>query len=303
MAVGPYQILGVPKSADQAAIRKAYRKLAKKYHPDVRPDDKVAEDKFKQASAAFALLNNQEERAKYDHGEIDENGNPKGPFAGAQTGARPGGYGGGFAPGGFDDISDVLSELFGRQAGMGARQHFAMRGEDQHFSLRIDLAQAILGGAQNVQLADGKNIKIRIPPGVQSGKNLRLKGQGAAGAGGAPAGDAIVEITVKPHKFYVVDGSHLRLDLPISLEEALNGAKIKVPTPDGSVHLNIPANTSSGRVFRLKSKGGCTANGKRGDLLVRSMIMLPDPPNKKLLDFFKKQTVLSQSDLRHNLFS
>jgi DnaJ-class molecular chaperone len=303
MAESPYKILGVPKSADTATIRKAYRKLAKELHPDVRPNDKVAEDRFKQASAAFALLNNKEERAKYDRGEIDENGNPKGPFAGARPGPQAGGYQGGFAPGGFDDISDILSELFGRQAGMGARQPFSQRGEDMQFNLAIELTEAIKGGVKHVRMADGRSLKIKIPAGVQSGKSLRLKGQGTPGRAGGPPGDAIVEIRVKPHKFYVLDGLDLRVDLPISLPEAVKGAKVKVPTPDGAVNFNIPANTSSGRIFRLKGKGGAGPRGKRGDLLLRTLIVLPEKPSKDLQTFIKEHPGLHQNDLRDSFFS
>ncbi|MBL4595464.1 MAG: DnaJ domain-containing protein [Robiginitomaculum sp.] len=297
----PYQILGVPKSADEASIRKAYRKLAKIYHPDMRPGDKAAEDKFKEASAAFALLNNEEERAKYDRGEIDSQGNPKGQYA--QAGTHRGGFPGGFAPGGFEDISDILSELFGRQAGMGARQHFSSRGEDLHFSLDIDLEEVILGGTRQVRMSDGKNLKIKIPVGVQTGRSLRLKGQGGAGMGGGPPGDAIVELKVKPHRFYVVDADRLRLDIPITLHEAVLGAKIKIPTPDGPVNLTIPPNTSSAQVFRVKGKGGANAKGARGDLLVRTMIMLSDTPDNGLKQYLKKSKISTNSDPRRNFFS
>ncbi|VAV99755.1 DnaJ-class molecular chaperone CbpA [hydrothermal vent metagenome] len=297
----PYKILGVAKTADEAVIRKAYRNIAKKYHPDVRPNDAAAEDKFKQASAAFALLNNKEERAKYDRGEIDAQGNAKGPFAGA--GAQPGGFQGGFAPGGFEDISDVLSELFGRRTGMGGRQHFSQRGEDQNFLLDIDMVEAILGGSRQVRLADGKTLKIKVPAGVQSGRSLRLKGQGGAGMGGGPPGDAIVELRVKPHRFYQLDGNRVRLDLPITLDEAVLGAKVKVPTPDGAVSLRIPANTSSGQIFRVKGKGGSTTKGVRGDLLVRVMIVLPDAVDKKLVAFLEQEKKSPSDEVRRRFFS
>lgn len=299
MANGPYQILGIPKSANEADIRKAYRKLAKKLHPDVRPNDKLAEEKFKQASAAFALLNNKEERARYDRGEIDAQGNPTGAFAGA----RQGGFSGGFAPGGHEDISDILSELFGRRASMGGGRGFATRGEDQQFQLDIDLVEAIKGGARQVRLAVGKEIKIKIPAGVQSGKSLRLKGQGASGAMGGPPGDAIVEIRIRPHRFYVIDGIHLRIDLPVTLKEAVLGTKIKIPTPEGPVSLSLPANTSSGKVFRVKGKGGIGPRGVRGDLLARTMILLPKESSKDLQKVLKAVKTPAEADPRGIFFS
>ncbi len=301
MTNDPYKVLGVPRSADQATIRKGYRKLAKQLHPDVRPGDAAAEEKFKEASAAFALLSNEEERAKFDRGEIDAQGNPKGHFAGA--GAQRGGFPGGFAPGGFEDISDVLSELFGRQAGMRARQQFATRGEDQHFSMKISLEESIKGGSRQVRLTDGKSLKVGIPAGVQSGRSLRLKGQGAPGLGGGPPGDVIMEIQIAPHRLFTVDGKNLRIDLPISLNEAVLGAKVKVPTPAGAVSLTIPANTSSGKTFRIKGKGGAGANKVRGDLLIKTMIMLPDSPDAGLKKHVKSSKTLRESNPRATFFS
>jgi len=296
MANDPYKTLGIAKSASQADIRKAYRKLAKELHPDVRPDDKEAEDRFKQASAAFALLNNAEERAKYDRGEIDADGNQTHAYAGAS--GQAGGFPGGFAPGGHEDISDILSELFGRQAGMRGRRSFAQRGQDQQYTLSIDLVESIKGGTRQVRVAGGKQIKIQIPAGVKSGKSLRLKAQGGPGEGGGPPGDAIVEIKIKPHKFYVEDGSNLRIDVPITLKEAVLGAKVKVPTPDGAVSLAVPANTSSGKVFRIKGKGGVITNRQRGDLLVKVMIVLPNPADKNLIKIMKSAKTLPNDDPR-----
>lgn len=307
MAKDPYQVLGVSKTADKKAIRSAYRKMAKKYHPDMKPGDKAAEEKFKEASAAFALLNNEEERARYDRGEIDADGNPRGPFTRAGAGGRGpsgfqpgGGYQGGFAPGGFEDISDILSELFGSQGARRA-QGFAFKGEDVHFKMDIDLVTAIKGDTRQVRMADGKSLKLTIPAGIESGQSLRLKGQGRPGTGGGPPGDAIVEINVKPHKFYQVDGNNIRIDLPITLTEAVQGAKVKVPTPHGAVNLSIPANTSSGKVFRLKGKGR-TGPRSKGDLLVRTMIMLPDRVDAKLKDFVDNWKPVDATDPRKGLF-
>lgn len=287
MAEDPYKVLGVTKSTSKDDIRKAYRKLAKLYHPDIRPDDAVAESKFKAASAAFALLNNDEERKRYDSGEIDAEGNPIGGHGFAGQGQ---GFPGGVAPGGFDDISDILSDLFGRQHRGRGRQAFAFKGDDTRYTLKVEFLEAINGASKQVRTGDGKQLKITIPSGTKDGDLLRLRGQGQSGVGGGPNGDAIVEIKIKPHKHFKREGSTIRLDLPITLQEAVNGGKISVPTPAGAVTLTLPPNTSSGKVLRLKGKGVDVRNGKPGDMMVRLMIALPDevdPALKKCLASWK----------------
>ena len=282
MANDPYKVLGVAKTASKDEIRKAYRKLAKKYHPDMNPGDASAEAKFKEASAAFALLNNDEERARYDRGEIDASGNPTGPQGFGAGGAQAHGYPGGFAPGGFEDISDILSDLFGTHQRGGRRQSFAFRGEDIHYTLTVDFLDAVNGTSKQVRMADGKQLKIAIPPGTKQGDRLRLRGQGRPGQGGGPPGDAIVEIRIRPHPFFKREGNNIRLDLPITLGEAVNGGKVPVPTPAGTVNLTVPPNTSSGKVLRLKGKGVPSRKGRTGDLMVRLMIALPEKPDKDL---------------------
>jgi DnaJ-class molecular chaperone len=281
MANNPYSVLGVTKSASKDDVRKAYRKLAKKYHPDVCPNDEKAEAKFKDASAAFALLNNDEERARFDRGEIDASGNPTGAqgFPGQGQGH---GFPGGFAPGGFEDISDILSDLFGSHQRGGRQQNFAFRGDDIRYTLSVSFVEAINGAAKQVRMGDGKQLKISIPPGTKNGDLLRLRGQGNPGTGGGPPGDAIVEIKVASHKHFKRDGQNIHLDLPISLKEAVLGAKVPVPTPAGTVTLTLPPNTSSGKVLRLKGKGVPSPRGKAGDLLVRLMIALPEKPDPGL---------------------
>ncbi len=281
MANDPYKVLGVAKSASKDEIRKAYRKLAKKYHPDIRPDDEKAETRFKEASAAFALLNNEEERARFDRGEIDASGNPNGPqgFPGAGHGQ---GFPGGFAPGGFEDISDILSDLFGGQSRGGRRQSFAFKGDDIRYSLQTSFLEAINGASKQVKMGDGKQLKITIPSGTKDGDLLRLRGQGRPGAGGGPPGDAIVEIKVSAHGNFKREGNTIRLDLPITLKEAVNGGKVSTPTPGGVVTLTLPPNTSSGKILRLKSKGVPSRNGRPGDMLVRLMIVLPDNVDAEL---------------------
>ncbi len=291
MVNDPYKTLGVTKSASKDEIRKAYRKLAKKYHPDICPGDAKAEAKFKEASAAFALLNNDEERARFDRGEIDAAGNPTGAqgFPGQGQGH---GFPGGYAPGGFEDISDILSDLFGShpRGGGGRRQNFAFRGDDVRYTLSVEFLEAVNGATKQVRMGDGKQLKITIPAGSKSGDLLRLRGQGNPGTGGGPPGDAIVEIKVKPHKYFKREGNTIHLDLPITLKEAVAGGKISVPTPAGTVTLTLPPNTSSGKVLRLKGKGVPSKKGKAGDLLVRLMIMLPesaDPALKKCIADWK----------------
>ncbi len=279
MAKDPYKVLGVAKTASKDEIRKAYRKLAKKYHPDVCPGDAEAEATFKDASAAFALLNNEEERARFDRGEIDPSGNP----TGAQGFPGQGhGFPGGFAPGGFDDISDILSDLFGSHPRGGRRQNFAFRGDDIRYTLPVTFLEAVNGASKQVRMTDGKQLKISIPAGTKEGDLLRLKGQGNPGTGGGPPGDAIVEIKVTPHKDYKRDGNTIHLDLPITLKEAVLGGKVPVPTPAGTVTLTLPPNTSSGKVLRLKGKGVPSRKGKAGDLLVRLMVMLPEDDDASL---------------------
>ncbi|PHS27670.1 MAG: molecular chaperone DnaJ [Robiginitomaculum sp.] len=279
MANDPYKVLGVAKTANKDEIRKAYRTLAKKYHPDVCPDDAKAEATFKEASAAFALLNNEEERARYDRGEIDSEGNPKGPQGFPGQGH---GFPGGYAPGGFEDISDILSDLFGSQARGGRRQNFAFRGEDIRYTLPVEFLDAVTGTSKQVRMSDGKQLKISIPPGSKDSDLLRLRGQGNAGSGGGPPGDAIVELKVRSHKYFKREGSTIHLDLPISLKEAVEGGKVSVPTPSGTVSLTLPPNTSSGKVLRLKGKGVPSRKGRAGDMLVRLMIVLPEKPDAGL---------------------
>ena len=277
MAEDPYKLLGVSKTASDDEIRKAYRALAKKLHPDVNPDPKAAE-RFKNISAAYSLLSDKDMKARYDSGQVDGQGQQQNPFGGgfnqAGYGQRgPNGQAGGFQGGGFDDMGDIFSSLFGMQGGGnrgGARLRPA-KGADIRFALTIDFVDAIKGMVKSVQMGNGRKLKIKIPAGTQDGSVLRLKGKGDAGAHGGPRGDAKVDITVRAHKYFKRDGDILRLDLPITLSEAISGEKITVPTPDGDVKIAVPKGSSSGKTLRLKGKGI-----KGGDMLVRLMITLPD---------------------------
>ncbi|MEO5972435.1 MAG: DnaJ C-terminal domain-containing protein [Sphingomicrobium sp.] len=293
-----YQRLGIKRGASEAEIKKAYRSLAKQLHPDRNKDNPKAGERFTAITNAYDLLSDKDKRARYDRGEIDEEGNPRMPFGGGfgggagGGGSRPGAQGGG--PGGFDsagaaDLSDLFEGLFGAAA-QGRQQSRAggapgggfsgfrsrrapQKGADVAYRLKVPFIEAATLADQRVTLADGKAITIKLPKGVEDGARIRLAGKGQAGPGGA--GDAIVTIAVAPHPFYTRDGSTIRLTLPVTLKEAVLGAKVKVPTPDGPVMLTIPRGSSSGKVLRLKGRGFTDKAGKRGDQLVTVAVELP----------------------------
>ncbi len=287
MSWDPYGVLGVARGANADDIRKAYRKLAKELHPDVRPNDKVAEDKFKRATAAFNLLSDPALKARFDRGEIDADGNDRvGAFR--SQGARSGPYqsaGPGAGPDNVFDFGDIFSDLFGAAAAGGRGQGFARaRGRDLRFTLEVDFVDAVNGGRRRVQLAEGRTLDVAIPPGVETGQVLRLKAQGSPGLQGGQPGDALVELKVKPHPHFKREGENITLDLPVSLTEAVEGGRVQVPTVSGAVALSIPAGANTGMVLRLKGKGV----GGQGDQLVRLLIMLPEPADEELKKFIKK---------------
>ncbi len=288
MAKDPYQILGVAKTASQKDIQTAYRKLAKTLHPDLNPGDTAAEEKFKAVSAAYAILGDEDKRKRFDAGEIDAEGaeRPRQDFyrdyahAGADGGRYT--YSGGFSD--FGDAEDLLSGIFGRR-----NRSSAFRGQDRHYSLPVDFLDAINGGSVKVNLPEGGALDLRIPPGTRDGQTLRLKGKGEPGFNGGPAGDALVDITVKPHPYFVRDGDDIRLDVPVTLKEAVLGAKIRVPTPSGAVSVTLPPGSSSGKMLRLKGKGvkrGATA----GDVYITVKIVLPETPDPALEAFLRDWT-------------
>lgn len=283
-----YARLGVKRGASDAEIKKAYRSLAKQLHPDRNKDNPKAAERFAQVTAAYDLLSDSDKRARYDRGEIDEEGNPKMPFGGgfggggSYGGARGGfeGYGGAGAAG--PDLSDLFEGLFGGSAAGGrrggspfgqARSRAASKGADVAYRLTVPFVDAATVAPQRVTLADGATIELKLPKGVEDGAKIRLAGKGEKGAAGA--GDAIVTIAIEPHRFFTRDGQHVRLELPVSLKEAVLGAKVKVPTPDGPVMLSVPKGASSGKVLRIKGRGFTARDGSRGDLLVTLMIDLP----------------------------
>jgi DnaJ-class molecular chaperone len=298
VAGDPYQELGVSRGASEDEVRKAFRKLAKQLHPDKNPGDKAAEERFKKISAAFDIVGDPEKRAKFDRGEIDADGRETmrggGPFGGGHQ-QRGGGQGPGARFEGVD-FDEILSEVFGGRgaAGPGARRPgFAhgfgqQRGGDVRARLEIDLEEAIKGGVKRIAFPDGRTLDVTIPKGAAEGQVLRLKGQGQPGRGG-PSGDALVELIIRPHPIYRREGSDLHMDLSVSAPDAILGAKVDAPTPDGNVSLTVPKGSSSGATLRLKGRGAVDpATGKRGDLLAKVMIVLPEAPDPELERFAER---------------
>ena len=281
----PYEVLGLAKSASAAEVKSAFRKLAKKFHPDQSKEPR-AKERFAEIGSAYEILGDEKKRAAYDRGEIDAEGKPRAPqFEGFGFGrGRPGegqdfrsfGFEFGGEPGGgragFE--ADILSELFGGR--MGARARGPSRGEDVAVSVSVPLATATGGGSARVTLPTGKTLDVAIPAGVDDGKQIRLRGQGRPGARNAPAGDAIVTVHYAPHPLFKVEGRDLKLDLPITLYEAVLGAKVRTPTLSGEVEIRVPPGTSSGRVLRLRGKGlPASGEAPAGDLLATLRIVLP----------------------------
>ncbi|HEY5072487.1 MAG TPA: DnaJ C-terminal domain-containing protein [Caulobacteraceae bacterium] len=286
MAQDPYRELGVSRSASADEIRKAFRKLAKKHHPDANQGNKAAEETFKRVSGAFDLLGDPEKRRKFDSGEIDADGREiQRGFSGNPFGQE----GGGFRSAEFDnvDLGEILGEMFGRGGGRpgGGRASggFASRGTDVRARVEIDLEDAIRGGKTRIAFSDGRALDVTIPKGAVDGQILRLKGQG--GPGRAGAGDALIELALRPHPIFRREGETLIFDLPVSVPDAVLGGKVEAPTPDGPVTLNIPKGSNTGATLRLKAKGLGNGRGGRGDLLAKIVVTLPDSPDPALEHF------------------
>ena len=301
-----YQRLGIKRGASEAEVKKAYRSLAKQLHPDRNKDNPKAAERFNQITQAYDILSDKDRRARYDRGEIDEEGNPRMPFGGGfggggssagQRGSPYGGSAGGFDgfPGGFEgaantaDLSDLFEGLFGgargsarRGGGFGNRGRAPQKGADVNYRLKVPFLDAATLKVQRVTLSDGKTIDVKLPKGLEDGAKVRLVGKGQAGPGGQ--GDAIVTIEIAGHPFFTREGKDIRLQLPISLKEAVLGGKIKAPTPEGAVMLTVPKGATSGKVLRLKGRGFTDKAGKRGDLLVN--LVVDTPPNDKALEEF-----------------
>jgi DnaJ-class molecular chaperone len=286
LAADPYKTLGVKKDASQADIQKAYRKLAKKLHPDLNPGNKKAEEQFKEMTAAYDLLGDAEKRARFDRGEIDAAGQERPrqryyrDFA-EDTGSNPYSSSAGFSD--FGDAEDIFS-IFGREG----RANFRMRGQDVQYRLPLDFIDAVNGAKRQLTLPDGSVLDVTIPPGTRDGQILRLRGKGRPGIGGGPSGDALIEVEVRPHPIFTRKGDDIHVELPISLKEAVLGGKITVPTPSGSVAMTVPKWSNTGTVLRLKGKGAPRPDGSRGDEYVTLKVTLPEKPDPELETFVSR---------------
>jgi DnaJ-class molecular chaperone len=281
----PYSILGVSKGADAKAIKSAYRKLAKELHPDKHPENPKAADKFSEVTRAYDLLSDAGKRAQFDRGEIDENGQPRG-FAGGNPfggGAGPGGGNFDFGGSGGIDLGDIFDGLFGgggARPGAGPRPQQAPppKGANIAYEHLVSFTDAATLAPQRITLRDGKTVEFKLPLGVVPGQQIRIPGRGQPGPGGN--GDAMVTLKIGKHPHLVRDGDNIRIDLPISLKEAVEGGKVKVPTVDGAVMLSVPPRTDSGATLRIKGRGFTRKNGERGDQYVSLMIHLPKDPEE-----------------------
>jgi len=283
----PYSILGVTRGASEKDIKSAYRKLAKELHPDKNKDNPKASERFSDITKAYDLLSDKDKRAQFDRGEIDMEGNPQMPFGMGGGRRGPGGMGGG-ARGGFGggeevDLSDLFEGIFGgrggRPGGMGGgmggggQRRAPPKGANVQYRLNVPLVAIANLEPQRITLSDGKTIDLKLPNGAEDGTQMRLSGKGEPGPGGN--GDALITIIEQPHAFFRRDGDDVRIDVPITLDEAVHGAKIKVPTTTGAVMLTVAPGSSSGKVLRLKGKGFTRKDGSRGDQLVMLEIDVP----------------------------
>jgi DnaJ-class molecular chaperone len=322
----PYEVLGVSKNASAAEIKSAFRRQAKKLHPDANKHDPRAATRFAELNAAYEILGEEDKRRAFDRGEIDAEGKPRfRGFEGFGAGRGPGaGFGqdgsfetftwgrdgfqrrgGGGGARGFAGFEDILKEAFGgRRAGRGGFQFEAEdlgggAGQDVSAALTITLPEAAKGTKKRVQLPTGREVEVKIPPGLNDGQTIRLKGQGLAGPRGA-VGDLLIAVSVAPHPLFARDGADLRLELPITLYEAVLGAKVRVPTLEGAVELAVPSGTSSGRIFRLKGKGLPAKHG-RGDLLAAVRIVLPERGDAELEELMRRWRATKSYDPRNEL--
>jgi DnaJ-class molecular chaperone len=310
----PYEVLGVSKSASEAEIKKAFRALAKKHHPDTKggdgKPDSGAQKKFQEISAAYDIVGDKEKRAKYDRGEIDAGGNPRGfdprahGFEGSPFGFGQGGQGNprdfnftwtNQGPGGGETAEgfraeDIFSDLFGFGGGRRGGRAQARKGEDFALSITVGFEEAARGSTRRVTMPDGKEIDVRIPTALKDGQQIRLRGQGGPGRNGGPPGDVLIQVSVAPHPIYTRDGNDLRMELPVTLKEAVMGGQVPVPTLTGTVNLTVLPNSNSGTVMRLKGKGipghGTASGGEQaGDLYVKLVVTLPDKADADLKKF------------------
>jgi DnaJ-class molecular chaperone len=296
----PYEILGVARTASPEDIRKAYRRLAKTLHPDLNPGNKDAEERFKELSGANDLLSDPDKRQRFDSGEIDASGaeKPRQRFYKDYAAEAPAGHPyenhSGFAD--FAETDDIFAELLRRQAQAARRAP----GEDLHYRLAIDFLDAVNGATKRLTLPDGGTLDVTIPSGIEEGQTLRLRGKGAPSRGEGEAGDALVEITVNPHRFFVRHGDDIHLELPVTVSEAVLGARVRAPTPTGPVTLTVPKGSNTGTILRLKGKG-VPRRGGHGDELVKLKVMLPTEPNPELEAFLSSWTPGTSYDPRRDM--
>ena len=288
MKTDPYEVLGVKTSATADELQKAYRRMAKKLHPDLNPGNKNAEEQFKNVAAAYDLLSNADKRARFDRGEIDSSGTERSrpqyyrDFADGSGAAHPYASDDGFADlHGGGHSAEIFAEIFGR--GRGSQR--PARGHDVRYHLELDFLAAVNGGKQSISLADKSTLDITIPPGTRDGQTLRLRGKGQHVSGGGASGDALIEIKVRLHPYFKREGNDIHVELPISLIEAVLGAKVSVPTLSGPVMMTVPKATNTGRVLRLKGRGVTSTDGSKGDAYITLQIHLPDLPDAELEKF------------------
>lgn len=296
----PYDILGVSKQAGEADIKKAFRKLAKQYHPDRNADDPKAKDRFAEANTAYEVLGDATKRAQFDRGEIDASGKPR--FQGFPGGGGreagfegfPFGFGGARGAREAGGGEDIFSHLFGDAMRGGGRGR-AMKGEDLQATLDVTVEDLVGDTKTRVTLPGGREVEVTLPPGVADGQTIRLRGLGRPGSGGAEPGDVLLTIRIEPDPRFTIEGSNLRTRVPLDLEDAILGGKLRVPTATGAIDMSVPAMTSSGRTFRLRGKG-LPAKGGSGDLLVTVEIRLPEEADERLLDFAQSRRAARVQD-------
>jgi DnaJ-class molecular chaperone len=303
MAETPYEVLGVARSTGTDDIRKAYRKLAKELHPDLNPGKPEAEARFKSVASAYDLLSDPEKKARYDRGEIDETGAER-PHYSYRSHAE-GAQGRKYAPEGEVNVEDLdnLFAMFGQRAraqGGGGGQRFSMPGQDSLYSLTIELTEAAIGGTRRLSLAPDQWLDVTVPAGIADGQVLRLKGKGQPGLGGGPPGDALIEVHIAPHPFFRRDGDDIRMELPVSLVEAVLGARVTVPTVTGPVAMTIPKGSDSGAQLRLRGKG-VQRKGHEGDQYVTLKIVIGDSGDAELAQFLETWSDRHKTDPRRGM--
>ena len=281
----PYEVIGVPSTATAAEIQSAYRKLAKKLHPDLNPGDKATEDRFKEVAAAYNLLGDADKRKRFDAGEIDASGAERPPrqhfyrdYAGGEA-DHPYSDASGFSD--FMHGDDIFADLLRRSQQARANRP----GEDVHYRMEIDFADSIAGATRRITLPDGGALDVKIPPGIVSGQTIRLKGKGAPGFGTGRPGDAMIEVEVRPDPRFTRDGDDITIELPVSLREAVLGGRVHVPTATGAVTMTVPKGSNTGTTLRLKGKGAPRRGGGFGDQFVKLKVILPSPPDPELEAF------------------